>query len=93
MNDTPDAAGMMKAMDDYTIRTNPTLRRRAALPVRLTGAETPAEPVAAAEVEGAAADDRLGRGVIFERPGGLDYGQRYQARRAATAAAATGDEA
>jgi 2-oxoglutarate ferredoxin oxidoreductase subunit beta len=91
MNDTPDAAGMMMAMDDYTVRTNPTLRRRAALPVRLSAPDAPGAPVAAAEVEGAALDDRLGRGVIFERPGSVDFGRRYRARHAARAAAADGE--
>ena len=90
MNETPDAAKMMLAMEAGTRRINPTLARRGQLPVRLTSADKPAWPDEQAEpLEGVQADERVGRGVVFERKGSQDYSQRYyrwlaelQARRA-----------
>lgn len=90
MNETPEAAGMMMAMDANTVRSNPTLQRRARLPVRLTDAETPAVPAAGAPpLAGVQTDTRLRRGVIFERRGRVDYSGRYYAQSAPP----SGDEA
>jgi pyruvate/2-oxoacid:ferredoxin oxidoreductase beta subunit len=78
MNETPDASKMMLAMEDSTRRTNPTLARRGRLPVRLTTVEKPAWPDDQAEpLAGVEPEERVGRGVIFERKGSLDYSQRY----------------
>jgi 2-oxoglutarate ferredoxin oxidoreductase subunit beta len=93
MNETPDAAKMMLAMEASTVRANPTLLRRARQPVRLTAAESPATPDAqAAPLAGVTPDERVRRGVIFERPGSGDYSQRYHAR-AAQGRPPAGDEA
>lgn len=78
MNETPDAAKMMLAMEQNTRRTNPTLVRRGQLPVRLTSSAAPAWPDAAAKpLEGVRAETHVARGVIFERKGCVDYGRRY----------------
>jgi len=89
MNETPDAAKMMLAMEAGTIRTNPTLLRRARQPLRLTAAASPSSPdPSAPPLAGLQTDTRLQRGVIFERQGGADYSQRYRARAHAAAPAA-----
>jgi 2-oxoglutarate ferredoxin oxidoreductase subunit beta len=81
MNETPDAAKMMLAMDANTVRANPTLLRRGSLPLRLTAPGSPSTPdPAAPALQGLTAEARLRRGVIFERRGGRDYSQRYHAR-------------
>ncbi len=78
MNETPDAAKMMLAMEQNTRRTNPTLQRRGQLAVRLTSSEAPAWPDdAAGPLDGVRADGRVTRGVIFERKGSVDFGRRY----------------
>jgi 2-oxoglutarate ferredoxin oxidoreductase subunit beta len=95
MNETPDAARMMLAMEDSTLRTNPTLLRRARLPVRLTAASSPSTPDSAAlPLAGVTQDERVPRGVIFERRGGVDYSRRYHALagRGRTPAGGTGSE-
>lgn len=84
MNETPDAAKMMLAMEQNTRRINPTLLRRSHLPVRLTTAETPAWPAEDAEaLDGVRAEERVARGVIFERKGSVDYSRRYYGMLAA----------
>jgi len=93
MNETPDAAKMMMAMDANTVRGNPTLLRRARLPVRLTDADTPATPDSEAPpLRGVTPEARVARGVIFERRGGVDYSRRYQ-RQAAERRAEAGNGA
>jgi 2-oxoglutarate ferredoxin oxidoreductase subunit beta len=80
MNDLGDAAQMMKQMDVDTLRTNPVLLKRGAMPVRLGG---PRVSDRLQDMGGAPAgermheDPRLPRGVIFERKGGEDYAHRY----------------
>jgi 2-oxoglutarate ferredoxin oxidoreductase subunit beta len=84
MNETPDAAKMMMAMEAGTVRTNPTLLRRARQPLRLTAADAPSTPdPSAAPLAGLQPDTRLQRGVIFERRGGADYSRRYHAHTTA----------
>ncbi len=78
MNETPDAAKMMMAMEQNTRRSNPTLLRRGGLPMRLTSSAAPAWPDDAAQpLDGVRAEGRLARGVIFERKGSVDFGRRY----------------
>jgi 2-oxoglutarate ferredoxin oxidoreductase subunit beta len=84
MNETPDAAKMMFAMEAGTVRANPTLLRRARQPLRLTAAASPStSDPSAAPPAGVHSDTRLQRGVIFELQGGSDYSRRYHAQTAA----------
>jgi 2-oxoglutarate/2-oxoacid ferredoxin oxidoreductase subunit beta len=77
MNGMPEAADMIAAMDAGTHRTNPTLLRRATLPVRLsadgvkTGAALRTQP-------GVTPDMRAGRGVVWQRTGSTDRADQYQ---------------
>jgi 2-oxoglutarate ferredoxin oxidoreductase subunit beta len=77
MNNLGDAAQMQKDMDPATRRVNPVLLRRGQSPLRITSAASPATPVEAPPLAGVAPDPRLPRGVIFERPGSIDYSRRY----------------
>ncbi|MBF8281230.1 MAG: TPP enzyme C protein [Anaerolineales bacterium] len=79
MNELGDAAEMMQSMDRTTRRINPVLLRRAERPLRLTWPGAPSWSVDAPPLEGIAEDDRTPRGVIFERKGSVDFGQRYYA--------------
>ena len=86
MNGLGDAAQMMHAMDGDTRPTNPTLIRRAAMPVRLGGVQPgPSEAEGVGSIATFEEDPRIARGVIFERSGSVDYSRRYhsmvQARR------------
>ncbi len=78
MNDLGDAAQMMQGMETQTRRVNPVLARRGALPLRVT-AEGAAAVADGPPPEGAHADARIPRGVLWERPGSIDYGRRYRA--------------
>ncbi|MBI3373594.1 MAG: 2-oxoglutarate ferredoxin oxidoreductase subunit beta [Betaproteobacteria bacterium] len=79
MNELGDASQMMKSMEEQTRRVNPVLLRRAAAPLRLTSAGSPATPVSTATAQGVHQDPRVPRGVIFERHGSRDYSSRYYA--------------
>jgi hypothetical protein len=79
MNELGDAAEMMKSMDQTTRRINPVLLRRAVRPLRLTTPDAPSWSVDSPPLVGVAEDARTPRGVIFERKGSVDFGQRYYA--------------
>ena len=77
MNGMPEAADMIAAMDDETRPTNPALERRRQLPLRLTsqGTETGDEIIAAGH---ASAEERMGRGVVWDHSGADDLSRRYR---------------
>jgi len=77
MNGMPEATDMIAAMDKDTVRTNPTLLRRASLSHAVTaeGLETGADLL---RKEGVTKDDRQGRGVIWEKTGSVDLSHRYR---------------
>lgn len=78
MNQMAEASTMIAAMDEDTWRTNPTLLRRAHLPIRLTSPESPSAPVhALTEMDDVEGESRTWRGVIFERKGSVDLSKRY----------------
>jgi 2-oxoglutarate ferredoxin oxidoreductase subunit beta len=78
MNNMAEASKMIAAMDGDTQRTNPTLLRRGHYPLRLTSAETPSTPVEEiTELEGVEEEERMERGVIFQKTGSVDLSTRY----------------
>ncbi|MBL8132555.1 MAG: 2-oxoacid:ferredoxin oxidoreductase subunit beta [Anaerolineae bacterium] len=78
MNQMAEASKMIAAMDEDTQRTNPTLLRRADLPIRLTSPESPSAPVhELTEMEDVEDESRTWRGVMFERKGSVDLSKRY----------------
>jgi 2-oxoglutarate ferredoxin oxidoreductase subunit beta len=77
MNGMPEAADMIAAMDADTHRTNPTLERRAKLSIRLDG-DTVSSGAALLRRDGVTADDRQGRGVLWEKPASVDLSHQYQ---------------
>lgn len=79
MNQMAEASKMIAAMDEDTQRTNPTLLRRGSLPIRLTTPDAPSWEASPEPLAGVAEEQRTWRGVIFERPGSVDFSQRYYA--------------
>jgi hypothetical protein len=76
MNNMPDASRMIGAMEARTLRTSPTLQRRSSLVQRM--ASGPLQAVSAANGDpGVSKDLRIRRGIIFQRPGSIDFSQRY----------------
>lgn len=79
MNGTPEAADMIAAMDQTTLRTNPVLIKRGKLPVRHTkdGPSLGDEILALDRVD---PSDRVGRGIIWDHTGAAEFGTAYRAR-------------
>lgn len=80
MNQMSEASKMIAAMDEDTQRTNPTLLRRAELPIRLTSVQSPSSPLEdVVMLDAVEEEDRTWRGVMFERKGSIDLSKRYYA--------------
>jgi 2-oxoglutarate/2-oxoacid ferredoxin oxidoreductase subunit beta len=80
MNGMPEAADMIAAMDTSTHRTNPTLERRATLPLLVTANGTHTGGALLTQ-PGVREDLRAGRGVVWQRAGSADLSGQYERER------------
>lgn len=79
MNGTPEASDMIASMDDDTLRTNPTLLRRAKQSIQVSGGGVKSIGDLNEE-DGVSKDSRSGRGVIWSHNGPGELSKSYRKR-------------